>query len=314
MEGEKAAVTGDASLNCGHCMAVCPVDAVRVEAIDEDTVSFANFKIEKRWMPHGESDTAQLVQLMGSRRSCRNYVEKPVEPSVLEDLVKIGMMAPSGTNSQTWTFTLVPTPAAMAVFGGSVAGFYRRLNRLARNAVLRWTLRLIGRKDLAEYYRVYYETVKKGLREWEESGKDLLFHRAPAAIVVATKPGASCPKEDALLATQNILLAAHSMGLGTCLIGFAVEAMARDHGIQRAVGIPREETVHAVIALGYADECYERVVGRKKAVIRYAAGGRLHILTERDDRVSRVEEDTSHETLTDGIGQGLQSPKVSAMP
>ena len=39
---------------------------------------------------------------------------------------------------------------------------------------------------------------------------------------VATAPGASSPKEDALLASQNILLAAHAMGLGTCLIGFAV--------------------------------------------------------------------------------------------
>ena len=49
--------------------------------------------------------------------------------------------------------------------------------------------------------------------EWEQNGRDLLFHGATAVIVVASKPGGSNPKEDALLATQNILLAAHSMGL-----------------------------------------------------------------------------------------------------
>ena len=59
---------------------------------------------------------------------------------------------------------------------------------------------------------------------------DRLFHGAAAAILVTGRRQASCPAEDALLATQNILLAAHAMGLGSCLIGFAVEAMRRDPG------------------------------------------------------------------------------------
>lgn len=84
--------------------------------------------------------------------------------------------------------------------------------------------------------------------------------------------GASCPAEDALFATQNILLAAHSMGLGSCLIGFAVEAMKRDPSIKRAVGVPDEEVVYAVIALGYPDEIYQRVTGRKKVTPRYFEG------------------------------------------
>jgi nitroreductase/NAD-dependent dihydropyrimidine dehydrogenase PreA subunit len=268
MEGGKAVVSGDRSLNCGHCMAVCPVDAVRVGAIDGDTLSFVNFDVNEEWIPYGAFDTARLVQLMASRRSCRNYLDRPVDRSVLEDLVKAGITAPSGTNSQTWTFTLLPTREAMAVFAGPIADFYRRLNRLARNPLLRGALRIVGRPELAHYYRDHHDAVEEGLRDWEEKGKDPLFHGAPAAIVVATRPGASCPTEDALLASQNILLAAHSMGLGTCLIGFAVEAMNRDHRVKRAAGIPREESVHAVIALGHPDEEYQRIVGRLKPVMR----------------------------------------------
>jgi nitroreductase len=77
-----------------------------------------------------------------------------------------------------------------------------------------------------------------------------------------------------LLATQNILLAAHSMGLGTCLIGYAVAAMKKDPSIQQSIGIPSEEDIHAVIALGfgYPDEVYQKAAGRKKVTPRYFEG------------------------------------------
>ena len=89
MQDEKAVVSGDRSLQCGHCAGVCPVDAVKVKAIDEQSLSFDHFDLQNRWLSHGEFDTAQLVRLMASRRSCRNYREKAVELSLLKDLVKI---------------------------------------------------------------------------------------------------------------------------------------------------------------------------------------------------------------------------------
>jgi nitroreductase/Pyruvate/2-oxoacid:ferredoxin oxidoreductase delta subunit len=274
MQDGKAHVTGDRSLQCGHCMAVCPVDAVRVDAIDAQSLLFNSFDLKNHWLPHGEPDTARLAQLMASRRSCRNYSEKAVDRSVLEDLVKIGTTAPSGTNSQNWTFTIFPDPAAVNEFGQRIGSFFKNLNRMAEKKWMRKALKLIGKPELDNYYREHYQSVKDGLKEWELSGRDRLFHGAPAVIVVATKPGGSCPMEDALLATQNILLAAHSMGLGTCLIGFAVEAIQNDSAIQQFLTIPAEETVCSVIAFGYPEEKYEGLAGRKKFVMRYFEAGK----------------------------------------
>jgi nitroreductase len=209
---------------------------------------------------------------MASRRSCRHFTDRPVERAVLEDLVKIGITAPSGTNCQLWTFTVLPDRKAVKALAGHVSSFFERLNATAEKTLLRSFLKLIGKGELDAYYHGYYRKVKEALEEWHESGKDRLFHGSTAVIIAASKPGGSCPVEDALLATQNILLAAHSMGLGSCLIGFAVVAMKRDPSIQRAVGIPAEEEVHAVIALGYSDEVYERVAGRKKVTQRYFEG------------------------------------------
>jgi nitroreductase len=268
MEDGKAKVTGDQSLNCGHCQAVCPAGAVTVGALDDEMSRFVTFQADQNWLPHGKFDTAQLVKLMASRRSCRKFLDKPVERSILDDLVKIGCTAPSGTNCQLWTFTMLPTRDAVLSLGKGVRDFYAKLNNMAEKSWLRLVLRLIGKPELGAYYENYYERVKEGLIEFDRTGLDQMFHGAPAAIVVACKAGASTPREDALLASQNILLAAHSMGLGSCLIGMAVNAMKNAPKLQNSIGIPNDERVYAVIALGYPDEVYQCQAGRKKPVIR----------------------------------------------
>jgi nitroreductase/NAD-dependent dihydropyrimidine dehydrogenase PreA subunit len=268
----KAVVSGEESIFCGHCEAVCPQEAIRVTAIDKEMSRFKTFTMEKQWLPHGEFSTPALVQLMASRRSCRCFTDQPVDRAMLEDLIKIGVTAPSGTNSQSWTFTVLPTRKAVLSFAGQVASYYGRLNTTAEKTLLRAFLKLMGKGELESYYRGYYGKVKKALEEWHESGKDTLFHGSTAAILVGSRPGASCPAEDALLATQNILLAGHSMGLGSCLIGFAVAAMKKDPSIKQAAGIPPEEEIHAVIALGYPDEVYQRTAGRKKVTPRFFEG------------------------------------------
>lgn len=270
MQGDKAVVSGDTSLSCGHCVAVCPVDAVRVSALDDDTSKFSTFRADRKWLPYGECDIVQLVRLMGSRRSCRNYLDRPVDRAILEDLVKIGITAPSGTNSQLWTFTLLPSREAVLALGEQVARYFKKLNRLSEKRCLRTFLKLTGKGSLDQYYREYHDHVVEALAEWDKGEIDRLFHGATAAIVIGSIAGASCPAEDALLATQNILLAAHSMGLGSCLIGFAVEAMKRDTAIKRSLKIDDDsEKVYSVIALGYPDEKYARIVDRKKYLLRY---------------------------------------------
>lgn len=270
LEEGKITLAREGCFGCDHCAAVCPAGAITIESVSTGNLALATMDTGGRWLPFGEFDTALLVRLLYSRRSCRCFTGDPVERSTLEDLARIGTMAPSGTNSQRWSFTIVPDRQALLGFGQLIARFYERLNRLAANPAARLLSRLFMKDKLGHYYRRYHAQVEDALRQWSETGRDRLFHGATAAILIGTEPGASCPREDALLAAQNIALAAHTMGIGTCLIGFAVEAMRRDPSIRRALGIPESEDIHAVIALGRPAITYLRPAGRKPARIRYA--------------------------------------------
>lgn len=247
---------------CGHCQAVCPLKAIEVNG---DVSLFHLQAVEgyEGQIKPGEYDTGKLVQLMRSRRSCRNYQQKEVDFSILEDLVKIGITAPSGTNSQGWNFILLPKRSDVVVLGELTANYYKKLNKMARNPLARAVAKVFFNDSLGAYYRRYYNTVEDALNKWQQDKIDRLFHGATAAIIVTNSDTSSCPSEDALLATQNILLASHAMGLGSCLIGFVVEAMSRDKNIGHVLNVPEKEKVYSVIALGYPAQKFLRPAVRK---------------------------------------------------
>ena len=132
----KARITGNESLNCGHCAAACPEDAITVGALNSSLIRFKTFAAPDRWSPHGEFDTGALVNLMQSRRSCRNYKDMAVAPDILEDLIRIGVTAPSGSNCQLWSFTILPDRQSVLALGNRVGMFFEKINRLAEK---RWS-------------------------------------------------------------------------------------------------------------------------------------------------------------------------------
>lgn len=51
-----------------------------------------------------------LYQQMNSRRSVRDYSDKPIPKEVIENLIKIASTAPSGANKQPWMFCAISNP------------------------------------------------------------------------------------------------------------------------------------------------------------------------------------------------------------
>ncbi|WP_022668415.1 nitroreductase family protein [Desulfospira joergensenii] len=269
LKDDIAMVTGNQSLGCGHCMAICPTGAVQVKSLDPDMTCFETFTLDRAWVGFKDFPVTKIAGLMASRRSCRNFRDRPLEPERLRDLIKLAALAPSGTNSQDWRFSVLGSRQEVLRLGGWIQEFFQNLNSKAENPILRKGLRLLGMKKLDAYFREYYESVREAIQDMETRGIDRLFHGATACILIGSGPDASCPVEDAILAAGNLILGAHAMGLGSCLIGFAVQAMKQDRSIQRKLNLPEEEEIHAVIALGVPDEKYRTITGRKKPIVRF---------------------------------------------
>lgn len=263
MHDKKAVVTGERCLVCGHCAAICPVDAVTVSGLDPQATQFSVIPDASQLLKPGELPPELLLRLFRTRRSCRAFDrDKAVSRALLDDLVKVGTSAPSGTNSQLWTFTLLPNRAAVEKVGEKMGVFFAKINKIAANPAARAFGKVFLKDGLGIYHREYAPSVEEALKQWKAGTRDRLFHGAPALILIGAKPGASCGPEDALLAAGQILLAAETLGLGTCLIGFAVEAIKRDKSLKAMIGIPKDETIYAAVAVGYSKEHYRRPAGR----------------------------------------------------
>ena len=145
------------------------------------------------------------------RRAVRRYTPEEVSAATLQDLLRAAVQAPSPLNLQPWSF---------AVFCGRprLAAFSTRI----KDHLL---------ATLPPLYELHEHTARMNEPEYD------VFHGAPALIVICAKAVGYTPAEACSLAAQNLMLAAHALGLGTCPVGFVRAWLSVPH-IKDELGIP----------------------------------------------------------------------------
>lgn len=166
----------------------------------------------------------EVLDAINRRRSVRRYTEVAVHPAMIRDLLQAATMAPSALNQQPWAFAVIRGRERLA----------RYSNRAKEHllSILPQMLKLHQRADqlASESYNV--------------------FHGAGTVVVIYAKPSQHHPADDCWLAAQNLLLAAHAFGLGTCLIGFARPWLNLPE-IKRELGVPDSYVAVAPIVVGW---------------------------------------------------------------
>lgn len=231
----KAQVKKDC-IQCGHCVAVCPVNAVSIPEYDMDDVE------------EYEADTFRLnpdsvLHAIKFRRSIRNYKEQKIEKEKLETLLQAGRYTATAKNNQGCCFVFVQEEREE---------LKERVWDFIDEIATREGCRI--RKELLPF--VAFNRRRKANPE-----DDYLFRNAPTVLFITS----DWPL-DAGLAAQNIETMAVSMGLGALYNGYLCRIANENEELKKWLGI-EGKTIKACMLLGYPDRSYRRTAPRKEAEV-----------------------------------------------
>jgi nitroreductase len=150
-----------------------------------------------------------FLKLLKERRSIRRFKPNPVPKEHIKFLLEAARWAPTAGNIQPWEFIVVKNPKTIDLVKKFSPGFIGRSPLVIAVCSNRRRASEVGGKLAAEY----------------------------TSIV------------DCAMATQNLLLAAQSIGLGSCVIkSFASTAL------KEILDVPQGVEIELLVALGYPDE------------------------------------------------------------
>jgi nitroreductase len=213
-----------------------------------------------------------LKLLLSTRRSCRRYQDREVEPETIRALAETAAFIPSGGNRHSHRFTVLTRGPSRARLMRELTRIYRGRSALLNSPVLRLLLRPFVGPFTREFLRDReYAGRMRALLAQLEAGDDPVFHGAPAAIIIHSRELIPTPKEDSVIAGFALSLAAHSMGLGSCFVTLAQNALNASGRCKAILGLSQRERVHAVLVVGYPREPrVDRPAERAPREIRYA--------------------------------------------
>jgi nitroreductase len=171
-----------------------------------------------------------VLEVIKKRRSVRSFESKPVPRDVLLTVIDAANEAPSAMNTQPWRFVVVEN-----------ADFRKKM---VETAIPR-SLQLF--EAMKESSPERYKIIKQRYAELQ----DPIYYSAPQIIFVIGSNAAAA--DSCLLACENLILAAESLGLGSCYV--RTGALVADNAeIAKAFDIQGDERIFGPVLLGYARE------------------------------------------------------------
>ncbi len=183
------------------------------------------------------SEFETLMGIVRGRRSVRMFKKDPIERDVIERVIEAASWAPSASNRQDWEFTVVLSSTVKRELG--------RVTRAAWDALLARPEAESVAEELGRHARYF---------SW--------FSRSPVVIAVSAHEadgymahlcGESASdvaghKISAAMASQNLMLAAHALGLGTCCL---TAPLAAQEEIKTLLGLGKRRELVCLIAMGW---------------------------------------------------------------
>jgi len=163
----------------------------------------------------------EIIKAIKQRRSVREYEDKPVEKEKINQILEAGMWGPSAKNEQKWHFTAIKN-----------------------KEIMRKVTEMMVEKAFNQYPK---------LKEKAKTMEDPVLYNAPLYVVITTPEDYKWADIDGAIAAHDMILAAHSLGLGSCYIGM-VRALKDDEEFKKLLQVPDSHKIIITMVFGYAKE------------------------------------------------------------
>lgn len=194
----------------------------------------------------------KVLENIKNRRSIRRYVEDQIKDEELDMIIEAAIYAPKEimikmalynyTNKEMIDYLNVEAKKIMANIMENLPDDWFSINEI------NGTVKKVGIMGRSE--RIH------------------IFHHAPTVIIISGKKDATSPLPDCCAATQNILLAAESLDIGSCWIGIARCSFENQDNIKK-LEIPEGYKPYYAVSLGYKASNKNKAPKRNKDVVNY---------------------------------------------
>ncbi|MHA2205034.1 MAG: nitroreductase family protein [Candidatus Thorarchaeota archaeon] len=198
-----------------------------------------------------------VIEAINRRRSIRSYEPTPIPRDIINTIIEAGNLAPSRGRMeegvilfQPWRFVVIEDPEFKGKLVQTTNPFWKQ-----------------AMESIKETHPETYENSMK-LYEVMDEPKDMVYYSAPVILFII---GPASYAVSCALACENIILAAQSLGLGSCYVGFG--SMIKGNAeILKALDLTDDERIYGPIVLGYPKDIPEERALRsrkKEPVIKW---------------------------------------------
>ena len=231
---------------CGHCVAICPEDAILLKDLDDvDTYDGID-------APETIIGYVKMFQFLRAKRSIRWYKKKKVPKETIQKIFEAMRYAPSASNARLWRYLIISDPEKIKTIS---------------NEVIK-----------AQYQYLGFQSSDHAISYFKSMDFDPIFWRAPHVIILYFKimhyfdmnlkdnTMLGIWGDDTGTALTYGMLAAQSLGLGTCWIGNLQAAIDNNPDILGILGIKGH--VFGTFTLGFPAVKFRRTPPRSRLNIK----------------------------------------------
>ncbi|MDR3714233.1 MAG: nitroreductase [Puia sp.] len=180
---------------------------------------------------------SETIRTIYQRRAVRKYTDRPVDRELIEEVIDAGRMAPSAINHQPWQFYVLTDRKLIHSLSKEIAGTaLKEFVKPGLKGAIKQAGHLLHFSDGFHFQAL----------------KDPVFHGAPVVIFITAPRDNEWAPLDIGMCSQNMMLAARSLGLDTCPVGFGKFVEGTE--MFTKLRVPASEHVLLSIIVGYGDE------------------------------------------------------------